>query len=198
MAGDDWRAWVQSSPASLRNTRVVRDIAGVALTIAFGFVLFTLVTGHAAAAAGVLLIPAVPALAFGQVWAIVVMNARRPPRGAGWRGRTTAWRGAFNPRVFLFGGLAKRVGYVLMVLLFVGWLAGVTAFASSSGGNPTRGHAGCPYALNQHGSIECVSRATYERTQTALQRGVAGILGFFFVFHFGVASGELNRRRGAR
>jgi hypothetical protein len=193
-AGAGWREWILTSPVSLRINRWVRDAAAVGLTVAFGLVLYTVATGRAVSGVGLLVVPAIPALIFGQFWVIAVVTGRVPKPTGGWRIRMKKrQRGSFN---LLFGGLSTLTVYVLMALFFLGWLAGVTAFASSPAGNPTRGHAGCPYALNEHGSIECVSRSTYERARTQGQRGAAGVMSGFFVFHFGASASELNRRRG--
>jgi hypothetical protein len=193
-AGLGWRRWILSSQLSLRINRWVRNAAAVALTIAFGIVAFTLATGRAISGLGWLLIPAIPVLVFGQFWVIAALSARQPKRSRGLRARM-AMR-SFNARTLFFGGVSRRTGYLLIALFYIGCLAAVTAFVFSPAGNPTRGYAGCPYALNQHGSIECVSRSTYERARTASQRAFAGVLSGFFVIHFGVTAGEVNRRRG--
>src|SRR2546427_3468076 len=71
-SGPGWREWIRTSPVSLRITRWVRDAAAIGLTVAFGLVAYTVATGRAVSGVELLLMPAIPALVFGQFWVIAV------------------------------------------------------------------------------------------------------------------------------
>ncbi len=101
-----------------------------------------------------------------------------------------------NPRTFFFPGLPKQAAYGLLGVFFLAWLAAMTAIPSLSEGNPTTGTPGCPWALEDHGTVTCVSHATYERAGAAGERFAGGVLLGFFVIHFGVVTSEIARRRG--
>jgi hypothetical protein len=100
-----------------------------------------------------------------------------------------------NPRLFLFPDLPKAVGYGLTGVFVAAWLAAMTA--PMNYGRPVAGMMmmGCPWPLNDHGVITCVSHATYNRAGAADERFVCGILLFFFALHFGVIASEILRRR---
>jgi hypothetical protein len=102
-----------------------------------------------------------------------------------------------NPPTFFFFGLPKQPAYGLLFAFFLGWLAAMTAFPSLSEGSPTTGTPGCPWALEDHGTITCVSHATYQRAGAAAERFAAGVTMGFFVVHFGVMASEIVRRRGS-
>jgi hypothetical protein len=144
-----------------------------------------------------LLIPGIPLLVVGQLWAILVMKARMPSVSGGWRTRmSTQMRGQINPRTFFFPGLPKQAAYGVLDVFFLGWPAAMTAFPSLSQGSPTTGTPGCPWPLEDHGTVTCVSHATYQRAGAASERFAAGVIMGFFVIHFGVATSEMVRRRG--
>ena len=74
---------------------------------------------------------------------------------------------------------------------FIGWLFGITAFPSLTNGNPTKGSPRCPWPLEDHGVITCVSHATYlQAVQRLIRWSPYGI----FAMHFGVALSEVRRR----
>jgi hypothetical protein len=104
-----------------------------------------------------------------------------------------------NPRTFFFPGLPKQAAYGLFGVVFLGWLAAVTAFPALSAGSPMTGlpAPGCPWALEDHGTITCVSHAAYQRAGAAGERFAAGVIMGFFVVHFGVMASEIVRRRGS-
>jgi hypothetical protein len=137
--------------------------------------------------AGVLIVLALPFVLLAQFWLIGVLIARLPPRR---RSYPTRFR---RPLAF-FGGISTRAGIALGVFSFALWLAAITAVSGPSGTTTSPG-PGCPYALNNHGSITCVSRAVYDEARTKEARFAAGILGCFFAAHLGLSASELNRRR---
>lgn len=96
---------------------------------------------------------------------------------------------------FFFGSISATAARTLVAVFFLGWLVGMTAALSAPAGTTSPGHPGCPYALNDHGSIECVSRSTYEKAGSSEERFAAGVLTAFFAFQLAAAAGEVNRRR---
>jgi hypothetical protein len=145
--------------------------------------------------AAVLLLPAIPAVFVGQLWVIAVLTSRMPKPAGGWRVRMSAQMQARrNWRTMWLGGLPKAGQYLVMGSFAVGWVAAMTAFPSLSKGNPTDGSPGCPWALENHGSVTCVSHSEYQRAQMGGQRLAAGVMMGFFAIHFGVATSEVRRR----
>jgi hypothetical protein len=100
-----------------------------------------------------------------------------------------------NPRKFFFSSLPAAWAYGFVALLFLGWLAGMTAFPALSHGNPGHGTPACPWPLDNHGSITCVSHSTYERASAAGEPLAAGVVMGFFALHTGVAADDIVRRR---
>jgi hypothetical protein len=194
-----WRAWLTSSPLSLRIDRAAAWLAALGLACSALVAVYALVAQRAVpSAVALLLIPGVPTLAFGQFWAIVLMQARAPRQTGGLVARLRQqYKWQSNPRQFVFGGLSSAQAYFVGGVFVAAWLLAMTAAVGSfSKGSPVRGGPGCPWALDNHGIIRCVSHATYQHTAAAVQRFASGILSAFFAMHFGVASGELRRRGG--
>jgi hypothetical protein len=96
---------------------------------------------------------------------------------------------------FFFGGLPKWAVYALVAAIWLGWLAAITSFPALLQGNPGESAPGCPWPLVNHGVTVCVSHARYQEAAAAVERGLAGVLMFFFVVHAGVALSEVARRR---
>lgn len=144
----------------------------------------------------ILLLPAVPTLALGQVWMIALINARMPRRTGGWRERMRASQSlGMNPRTFFFGDFPAKLAYPLLGLAFVGWLSAMTAFPALTDGGPSSARHGCPYTLDNHGTYTCVSKQTYEHAGAGEQRFASGILLGFFALHTGAALAGVRRRR---
>jgi hypothetical protein len=145
-----------------------------------------------------LLLPAIPTIAVGQLWAIALISLRTPRRTSGGRDRMRASQASRgNPRAFFFGNLPSRFGRPLLALAFLGWLSAMTAFPALIDGGPAGARDGCPYRLSNHGSYTCVSRQTYEHAGAGEQRFASGILLGFFAIHTGAALGGLHRRPAA-
>lgn len=144
----------------------------------------------------VLLVPAIPVLAAGQLWAIALINARMPRRTGGWRDRVRARKGlGRNPQTFFFGELDAKLARPLLVVAFFGWLSAMIALPALAHGGPIGPGGGCRYRLDSHGSYTCVSRATYEHTGAGEQQVAGGIMLAFFAIHTGAALGGLTRRK---
>jgi hypothetical protein len=191
--------WVIRSRSALVVGRAVCLIAGGGLAVSLGLIVYALAAQRQLAGVDWLLIPGVPALAVGQVWAIVVIGARRPEnfrRGAmavgvsDPGGRTWA-----DARSFFFDGLPKRHANALVAIAAVGMIAALTATPWIWNGGEASGTAGCPYRLNDHGVYTCVSRSVYNHAGAGAQRFACGILVGFFAVHLGAAAAELARRR---
>jgi hypothetical protein len=181
----------------VRVSRWVCRIAALGVTITAAVIIANLVRGRAVSGAAVFLVPGLPAVLMGQVWAMAILSARRSPHqdGTGRRGRRTRER---DPRRLFFAGLRRWQATAILVLFFLGWLSGMTAFPSLRLGNPASPAPGCPYRLVSHGASTCVSHSTYLAAGAGGQRLAAGILGAFFAMQLGVTAAELARRRTGR
>ena len=190
-------AWPISSRASLRIDRLLVVPTGLAALIAFGLIIIDLTTQRPVAGLDLLLVPGIPLLAIGQVWLIVVQQARLPKQTGSWRTRAQASASTLGGQLErFFGGLPRPMRTGVFAAFFIGWLAGVTAFPSISNGGPSPATPTCPWPLSDHGVTTCVSHATYLHAEAGLQRFAAGILMGFFVVHFGVELSEVRRRSG--
>jgi hypothetical protein len=182
----------------LRVDRWLAAAAGLGAVVAAVIVLATVVGGRPLPGIGLLLIPGIPLLFGGQLWMILVMQARTPRVSGGWRAKMYAqMKVQRNPRKFLFPGLPKYAAYGLLCGAYLGMLAAITAFPSLSQGSPTSGTTGWPWPLEDHGAVTCVSHATYLRAGAAGERFAAGIIMGFFIVHCGAAASEIVRRRGS-
>jgi hypothetical protein len=188
-----WRGWLTRSPKAAAIGRVIACVAAGCASGAFLVGLLALLRDKPLSWAGVLLVPAVPALAVGQVWTIAQINARLPSSGR-WRERIRMQR-SMSPRAFFFGDLSRRVAGPLLGIAFAGWLSAMTALPSQ--GATAASAPGCPYRLDDHGPTTCVSKRTYEHVGAGEQRFASGILLGFFAIHTGAALGGLRFRRDA-
>jgi len=197
---EDWRAWLTRSLVALSLGRFISYAAAACATGALLINATALIRDKPLHGITILLLPALPTLVLGQLWAIGLINARLPPRRtADWRERIRASRSlGMNPRAFFFADVPSRLANPLLGLAFAGWLSAMTAFPSLTHGGPAGSGGGCPYRLSNHGSYRCVSRATYEHAGAGEQRFASGILLGFFTMHTGAALGGLYRRRQAK
>lgn len=183
--------------ASETTDRWLMRAAATAALVTGVIVVHALVFGRPLPSVALLLLPGVPLLFAGQIRVISIVQTRRPQPLGGWLDRMAA-RARWNrdPRSVFFAGLSRPATNALLAVVLLSWLAAVTAFpALITSGNPQRGTArSCPWELDNHGQITCVSHATYESASAAAQRFAGGILLAFFVMHFGTISGELTRR----
>ena len=98
-----------------------------------------------------------------------------------------------SPRRFFFGDLHRPVAYVLLTVAFGGWLMAMSSFSHLWGGGPAPGQPGCPYALDNHGSITCVTKGTYDEAGAAEQSLAGGVALAFYCVHLGAALGALGQ-----
>jgi hypothetical protein len=190
-------AWSISSRASLQIDKLLAPLSGLAALTAFVLVAIDLTTQRPVTGLDLLLVPGVPILGVGQVWVIVVQNARFPRATGSWRERVRASASSESGMARLFGGLPTTLRTGVFAGFFIGWLAAMTAFPSLSNGGPASATPTCPWPLSNHGVItKCVSHVAYLQAEAALQRLVAGVLMGFFVFHFGAVLSEVLRRSG--
>jgi len=196
-SSDRARSWLLSSPASLRIDKLLAALAGFAALVAVVVILTDLLTNQPVTGLDLILVPAIPLLAVGQVWTIIVVNARGPLIRGTWRTRmatSSAFRG--DQLVRFFGGLPQRARVGLFVTFGLAWLSAMTAFPAITNGGPAPPTPKCPWPLSNHGDVTCVSQAAYLHAGASLQRFTAGILAGFFLMHFGVAMSEVLRRSG--
>jgi len=198
-ASDGWRGWMTNSEASFLIDRLVVWTAGSCLIVGTAIVLVTLLTDRPIPDIGLLLIPGIPTLFAGQLWAIFLLNSRLPwPQGS-WLSRWSAQvQAQRSPRTFLFGSLSNTLAFGLIVVIVLGWLAAILSFPGLLQGNPADPMPGCPWPLMNHGFVTCVSQARYQDAGASGERFASGILMFFFGMHFGVAYNELVRRTGRK
>jgi hypothetical protein len=190
--------WPISSGTSLRVDKVLVVLSGLAASTALVLVAIDLTMQRPVNGLALLLVPGIPILAVGQVWVIVVQNARLPKRSRTWRERLRASASAPGDQwERLFGGLPKTLRIGVIAGFFAGWLAAMTAFPSIPDGGPAAPTPTCPWPLSNHGVItKCVSHIAYLQAGADVQRIAAGVLAGFFVFHFGAALSEVLRRSG--
>jgi hypothetical protein len=189
------RDWLTGSPSARRvaGCLAVADIAGIAITM--GLIAASLVRGRPAGGASVLVGPGILLLAAGQVWAMLVIWARRPP----WRGlRSLAGRGrsvSQDLRTY-FGPLDRGITMTIVALCVIGWVSLLTGILSLWRGGPAGPGGGCAYRLENHGVYTCVSKTFYDFAGASEQRMAAGIFLFFFAFHLyaALASGRAGRQ----
>lgn len=178
------------TPSAARSIGLVIAVAaGFSGLIAAAVAVAALVRARPAPEVAFLLIPAIPLVVVGQVWAILSIRRSKPPRSPNRWGRRPVATSSWNPRRFLFGSLDTRVSAALLVTAFLGWLLAMTAFPTLAGGQPGGHTATCAYVLSNHGSNMCVSRSAYLRAGAAEQRFASGILLAFFAVHCGAALG---------
>jgi hypothetical protein len=175
-------------------------VAGIGMVIAAVVVVLGLVQGRPQAGSILLLVPAIPAVLFDHFWVIAVASTRVSGRRFGLRhlyaGTVSRWTSMWR---LMFGPLPDRAVYTLRSLLFLGWLAAMTAvFTLDNVGTPQGGTPECPYQLidvGPKGISSCVSLTAYQHAGAVEQRLVASALLYFFVFQFTIACSEFLRRR---
>jgi hypothetical protein len=194
-----WRGWLTRSPQAQTIGRSIALAAAVGALGALLIGLLALLRDRPLHGLTILLLPAVPLLAAGQLWTIALMNARTPPPEGGWRDRLRAARALqrLPTRTFFFGELDVRIARPLMAVALLGWLGAMTAWPSLVHGGPTGPGDGCRYRLFSHGSYTCVTAHTYEHVGAGEQRFASGILLVFFAVHTGAALGGLRRKGSA-
>jgi hypothetical protein len=178
------RDWLTRSPSARRlaGSLAVADTAGIAIAVTL--IAASLIRGRSAGGTGVLLGPGILLLAAGQVWAMLVANARRPP-GTGRRSLADAGRGRSVSRDLssYFGPLDRRITRTVVALCVIGFLSFITAIVFTLNGGPAGPGGGCAYRLVSHDVYTCVSKTDYDLAGAAEQRIALGIFLFFYAIH---------------
>jgi hypothetical protein len=193
----DRETWFSRSPTAITIGRLIAAAAGLGAIGALFITVADLIRDRPVHGVGFLVVPVIPMVAVGQLWAIAVIRARTrqgipsPPERL--PARTTL--GMLSARTFFFGDLPIALGRGLLTVAFLGWLSGITAIPAVAGGGPTSAGDGCAYRLHNHGSYTCVSRQEYEHAGAGEQRFGCGVLLGFFTIHAGAALSGLPRRR---
>lgn len=189
-----WATGILQSPAARWVSGVVVVVATLGASIAGAVGVLALLRGRPVDGVTWFLLPAIPTLLLGQLWMITYGWARMPPRRWGEK-QDISWA-TYSPRRFFFGELQRPLSYLLLTLATSGWLLGMTSFASLAHGGPAGSRANCPYVLNNHGSLSCVTQKDYEEAGAAEQRLAAGVLLAFYSLHLGSAASALVSRGG--
>ena len=189
--------WVLRSPVAGSIARLVAVGAVLASVICLAIALTALAGQRPLDGASGLLVPGVPLLAAGQVLAILVLRSRAPRRSDGRQTATGSRFAGAGMRAVMFQGLTRPAVIVFLVSATACWLLAMTALPWIFQGGPGGSTASCPYVLDDHGVVRCVSQATYLRAGAATQRFACGILGGFFAVHAVVAA-SLLAVRGSR
>jgi len=187
-----WQRWLMYSRAARRCGNVIIAAAASAAAVSFAVSVKALLADRPTTGLTLLLFPAVPILAAGQIWMIAWMNLRHGGPGGSWRQRSGVRTGAAqwpNPRTIILGRIGPKIGNGLLALAFTGWLLGMTAFPAIAGGGPAGSGGGCRYRLDNHGSYTCVSERAYHHAGAGEQRFAASIMLAFFAVQTGAALG---------
>ena len=182
--------------ASETTDRRLMRAAAIAALVAGVIVVHTIVFDRPLPGVSALLVPGIPLLAAGQIRVVSIILGRRPQPSGGWLRRMRAqleWN--HDMHRFFFEGLSGRAANALLAVVLLSSVAAISAVPALARGNPQRGSGSCPWELDNHGVIACVSHAEYEAAGAAVQRFGGSILLVFFVIHFGALRGELARRR---
>jgi hypothetical protein len=194
-----WRSWITTSPLALRVDHWVARVALICVVICAAVLIVTVFGGQPVPDVGVLLLPGIPILFGGQAWSIAVLNALRPKSSGTFRQRLAEQRTASrSPRALFYPDLPQRVSRAVTATFLIGWVGGMSAFLSLGQGDPSPGTPGCPWPLNNHGVVTCVSHAKYVSVSAAGERLAAGIMMVFFAVHFAIATSEAIRRQTTR
>jgi hypothetical protein len=190
-------SWLTRSPAARRMTASLAVADLVAITVALAVIATSLIRGRPTTDAGVLLAPGIPLLAAGQVWAILVVDARRSrPTGRlgfnAWRPsrsrsrllpETDQGRSISRDLSSLFGPVDRRVTRIMAVLVVIGVLSFFSAIFFVWNGSPAGPGGGCAYRLMSHAVYTCVSETAYNLAGAGIQRIAAGIFLSFYAMH---------------
>ena len=192
-----WLAGVAASPRGATYGRLIAGTATAGALVAALIVLLALVRGEPIDGTMFLLVPTVPMLIVGQLWMVVLAQARWSQYAGTWQERL---RGGLvessSPRRLFFGDLQWKLAGPLLVMALLGWLSGITAFPSMTDGTPAGAGDNCEYRLEKRGTFKCVTQDAYERAGASQQRLVAGVLLAFFSLHSGAALGGLQAAPG--
>jgi hypothetical protein len=169
----------------------ITPVSAAAAIVAAAVIIADLVRRQAVPNTSWLLVAGAVILVIGQVWMVSLGIAQRPTRGTPWTvGIRTTWASRWSQppvRETWFPHLPPMVANLFLTVAFLGWVAAFTALAIGLPGGGPDLTAGCPYSLESHGVITCVTRQTYDQAGADLQRFAAGIFLAFFSLHAGAA-----------
>lgn len=162
---------------------VIADAAGVIVGVLL--VIATLVRGRPADGAGYLVVPAVPLIAVGQILAIVILYGSLRPQ--------PSRRGSRQTMKDMLRKLPPALRIALPTLAVSAWAVGLLSMAMTGlAGGPGTPRPGCPYPIENHGSVTCVSAQKYFSIGADVQRFATCAFLFFFCFHLIVILGNLR------
>jgi hypothetical protein len=167
--------WVTQSSGALRIGRVVRAVASLAFVGALTVVIATLVAGRSTHWAHWLLLPGIPVLIAGQLWAVAVQMGRLRVLMASGRPRKW-WQGRFSQgdvRRALFGGLPTwQTGLFFAAEIAAGVTATVSEPDSHWFPSPQRFAAAAFMGFYAaHAAVSSAELARREAEQFARDRG---------------------------
>lgn len=177
----DWRDWLTHSSSARRLAGILAAADAAGIAVALTLIAASVIGGRPTGGTGVLLVPGILLLAAGQVWAILVAMARRPP-GAG-RRFVGGGRSVGQDLRSLFGPVDRRVTRTVAALCVIGFLSFITAIFFTWDGGPAGSGGGCAYRLMSHGVYTCVSKTAYYLAGAAEQRIAAGSFLLFYAIH---------------
>lgn len=190
------RSWILESPVALRIDQALVAVDALLVAVAVVVVLFGLVAGRPLPDAVLLLVAGVPVLFAGQLWTILVLQGRSPRPARGFRRGLSRQLAMGRGPSRLFGhNLPKMLSMGVVAVGLLGWIALMTGILSLTSGSPEQHVDGCRFGLDNHGTVTCVSQATYLRAQAREAQIAGGAAMFFFSMQGGVAASEVYRRR---
>jgi hypothetical protein len=136
-----------------------------------------------------LIVPAGLLLFSGQIAAIVALFGE-PREGSSTR-RKISWDFVTHGDVRVY---ALQVVMLAAFYLAIFQAQSVTSSPFWNEGNPAPPTSGCPWPLDSHGTITCVSHSVYVAAGTGLQRFAGGIILGFFAFQLAVLIGFISKR----
>jgi hypothetical protein len=199
-----WTNWTSPGPqppnqnvarifANDRLAAVARVVLSAGVIVAATVLITSLAINRRIPAAIVLLILGIPVLAAGQLWAILTLG------GPGLTRTSRRQRRSISPIPHSVFAFFQRVPVVVTAFLIagmiLGWITVMSSFGPLGGGQPIRGGPNCPYGLNDHGSVTCVSKSTFDQAVVAGQRAAAGVFLGLFSFQCLATWSDVARRQ---
>jgi len=148
-------------------------LVGIGAAIAALVLVVSVIVERPLPAVSFLLLPGIPLLAIGQI-RVAGLHVRQRPITGSWLQRSTEQqRIKSEERTELIERLPPQTQRAIRIANIVGIIAFATSFIFLLAGDPTQGQGGCPYGLDNHGDITCISQFYYDAIGAALNRLVA-------------------------